>query len=183
MTAFREAFPGLTVLATFGPSLVWKQSDGGKKPLADCADGLLVPFFDGMIEAAASGAQLVDGHELSYGYRDVNAFVKARETIRAQAARLAADPPSYTRAVTAAYGLWIDFDWQKLGWDSRRPEGNYFSPERFETSLRAAVEQSDEYVWIYAEKPRWWSEQKGTIELPPAYIDTVRRVRRALVGE
>ncbi len=183
MTAFREAFPGLTVLATFGPSLVWKQSDGGMKPTADCADGLLVPFFDGMIEAAASGAQLVDGHELSYGYRDVNAFVKARETIRAQAARLAADPPSYTRAVSAAFGLWLDFDWQKRGWDSRRPGGNYFSPERFETSLRAAVEQSDEYVWIYAEKPRWWSEQKGTIELPPAYIDTVRRVRRALVGE
>ena len=56
-------------------------------------------------------------------------------------------------------------------------------PSGFETSLRAAIEQSDEYVWIYTEKPRWWSEKGGAIDLPLSYIETVRRVRRALVGE
>jgi hypothetical protein len=48
-----------------------------------------------------------------------------------------------------------------------------------ETALRAAIEQTDEYVWIYTEKPRWWSE-KGPLDLPAAYIETLRRVRRAL---
>ena len=61
---------------------------------------------------------------------------------------------------------------------------NYFSPDGFETSLRAALEQSDEYVWIYAETPRWWSEKPGgSVALPPAYADAVRRARRALVGD
>jgi hypothetical protein len=62
-------------------------------------------------------------------------------------------------------------------------ESNHFSPGRFETSLRAAVEQSDEFVWIYTEKPRWWSEAGKAIDLPPAYVETVRSVRRALVGD
>ena len=179
MAAFQKGFPGLTVLVTFGPSLVWKQTGGGAKPMADCADGLLVPFFDGMIEAAKKETQLVDGHEQSYGYRDVNAFKQAHEMIRTQAAGLAADRRGYAQKVSAAFGLWLDFDWQKYGWDPRRPDSNYFSPERFETSLRAALEQSDELVWIYTEKPRWWSEQKGAIDLPPAYVETVARVRRA----
>ena len=65
------------MLVTFGHSLVWKQSDGGKKPLEQCADGLLVPFLDGMIEAARGKTRLVDGHEMSYGYRDAGAFVQA----------------------------------------------------------------------------------------------------------
>ena len=44
--------------------------------------------------------------------------------------------------------------------------------------MRAAIEQADEYVWIYTEKPRWWSEAGRPVDLPAAYIDTVQRVRR-----
>ena len=161
MTAFQEGFPDLTVLLTFGHSLVWKQSDGGKKPLADCPDGLLVPFLDGMIEAATGKARLVDGHEMSYGYREPGLFVQAREAINVKAAGLAADPLKYQTVVSAGFGLWLDYDWPKYGWKTDKVESNYFSPERFESSLRAAVEQSDEYVWIYTEKPRWWSKSGG----------------------
>ena len=57
-------------------------------------------------------------------------------------------------------------------------EANYFSPDRFEVSLRTAIEQTDEYVWIYTEKPRWWSEGGGTVDLPAAYVETVQKVRR-----
>jgi hypothetical protein len=183
MTAFQSAFPGLTVIVTFGPSLVWEQSRGGKQPLADCADGLLVPFFGGMLEAAEKETQLVDGHELSYGYQDASAFARARDIIKIHAGQLDAERPRPAHPVSAAFGLWLDYDRPKLGWDARRPESNYFSPERFETSLRAALEQSDEFVWIYTEKPRWWSEHKGAIDLPPAYAEIVRRVPRALNGE
>ena len=90
MTAFQEGFPNLTILLTFGHSLVWKRSSGGKTPLAECRDGLLAPFLDGMIEKAARPGQIVDGHELSYGYRDGASFVKARDTIKNKAAGLAA---------------------------------------------------------------------------------------------
>src|SRR5262249_2415439 len=62
MTAFQDGFPDLTVFLTFGHSLLWKQSDQGRKPLADCPYGLLVPFVDGMIDAAKGKTRLVDGH-------------------------------------------------------------------------------------------------------------------------
>ena len=183
MTAFQEGFPDLTVFLTFGPSLLWKQTEQGKKPLAECRYGLLVPFLDGMIDAAKGRTRIVDGHEMSYGYRDADAFVQAHRAIQHDAANLAADRAAYHRAVSAGFGLWLDYDWRKKGWNTGDTEKNYFSPERFETSLRAAIEQSDEFVWIYTEKPRWWSEKGGAIDLPTAYVETVRRVRRALAGE
>jgi hypothetical protein len=183
MTAFQEGFPGLTVFLTFGHSLVWRQSGGGKKPLTDSADGLLVPFIDGMIEAAKPPARLVDGHEMSYGYRDPAEFVDAREKMKVHAATLSADRARYNRFVSAAFGIWLDYDWQKKGWKPTDPDANYFSPARLETSLRAGLEQSDEFVWIYSEKPRWWSDTGATVDLSPAYTETVRRVRRALGGD
>ena len=158
MTAFQQGFPDLTVLVTFGHSLVWKQSDGGKKPLADCPDGLFAPFLDGMIEAAAERPGWSTATSYPTDYRDPAAFVKAR-AYQVKAAGLAADPPKYRTVVSAGFGLWLDYDWPKNGWNTARVESNYFSPERFESSLRAAFEQSDEYVWLYTEKPRWWSER------------------------
>jgi len=181
MTALEDGFPDLTVLVTFGHSLVWRQSDGGKKPLEDCGDGLLVPFLDGMVDSSHGNTRLVDGHEMSYGYRDAGAFARAHDTIRIKAAGLAADRAKYQTVVSAGFGLWLDYDSQKQGWNTTEVDKNYFSPARFEASLRAAVEQSDEYVWIYSEKPRWWSEKGGAIDLPRGYDETVRRVRRALV--
>jgi len=183
MAAFQEGFPDLTVLLTFGHSVLWKRSDGGKKPLDACRDGLLVPFLDGMIEALQGKTRIVDGHEMSYGYQDAGAFIQAYDAIRTKSAGLAADRVKYQNVVSAGFGLWLDHDWRKKGWNTADVEKNHFSPARFEASLRAAIEQSDEYVWIYTEKPRWWSEQGRAIDLPPAYVDTVRRVRRALVED
>ena len=182
MTAFQTEFPDLTVFVTFGHSLLWKQSEHGKRALAECRYGLLVPFLDGMIDAAKGQTRIVDGHEMSYGYRDVDAFAQAHRAIKHDAATLAADRSAYHRTVSAGFGIWLDYDWREKGWDIADPEKNYFSPARFETSLRAAIEQTDEFVWIYTEKPRWWSGGGKAVDLPAAYVETVRRVRRALAG-
>ncbi len=183
MLAFQEGFPDLTVFLTFGHSLVWKQSDGGKKPIADCEDGLLVPFLDGMIEASNGKTRLVDGHEMSYGYRDSAAFTRAYNAIKRDAVGFGLGSRGLSQRVSAGFGLWLDYDWPKNGWNTTEVEKNHFSPSRFETSLRAAIEQSDEYVWIYTEKPRWWSERGEAIALPREYVDAVRRVRTALVED
>jgi hypothetical protein len=135
-----------------------------------------------MIEGARAPSQLIDGHEMSYGYLDVDAFVRARQTITVDAAGLAADRAKYGQFISPGFGIWLDYDWQKKGWKPADPESNHFSPERLESSLRAAIEQSGEYVWIYTEKPRWWSE-RGAVDLPAPYVETIRRVRHALAGE
>jgi len=45
MQAFQEGFPGLKVLMTFGYGMPWQESDSGKRPLRECAYGLLAPFL------------------------------------------------------------------------------------------------------------------------------------------
>ena len=128
MTAFQKEFPDLIVFVTFGHSLLWEQSEHGKKTLAECRYGLLVPFLDGMIGAAGGRARIVDGHEMSYGYRDADAFTRAHRTIKEDSATLAEDGAAYRRTVSAGFGLWLDYDWREKGWDIKDPEKNYFSP-------------------------------------------------------
>ncbi len=177
MSAFQESHPDLTLMLTFGPSLSWRQTQGGKMPLEKCHYGLLVPFVNGLIEAAKGKTRIVDGFEQSYGYREAADFEKAHDLMIVQAAGLMADPAAYRRVISAGFGLWLDYDWRKRGWKPDFPESNYFSPGRFHDALSSALEWSDEYVWIYTEKPRWWSRDGKAVDLPEVYIQSVRTAR------
>ncbi|WZO99900.1 hypothetical protein EP7_001518 [Isosphaeraceae bacterium EP7] len=174
MDAFQAGQPGLTVLLTFGPSLPRRRMRRENKPLADVSDALLVPFVRGLVEAARGDSRIVDGFESSYGYREPDQFRLAAEDIR-QPLHKPGEPP--VRTVDAAFGLWLDFDWRERGWDANDPSRNYFTPESFASSLRAALDASDRYVWIYSETPRWWDEAGRPKALPPAYADAIRKVR------
>ena len=177
MQAFQKGYPGLTVFLTFGYSLPWQESQGGKRALAECSYGLLAPFLDGMVEAARGRTRLVDGHELSYGYRDPEQFVVAYRTMQTGLLPMVADPKKYRRTFSLAFGLWMDHDWRKLGWEVEQVAQNYFTPETFESSARAALNTADEYVWIYTETPRWWSKEGGPVKLPAAYAEALRKAR------
>lgn len=177
MTSFRRGYPGLTVLLTFGHSYPWKQSQAGKTPLPDCEYGLLAPFLDGMVEATVEGAKLVDAHELSYGYRDLARFDEARKTILEGVLPIVDRPDSYRKAISVGFGLWLDYDWPKYGWNEVDTGKNYFTPAAFEASTRKALELADEYVWIYTEKPRWWTDQGPPTALPSAYVEALRRAK------
>jgi hypothetical protein len=179
MEAFQQGYPDLTVFLTFGYCLPWAQSQGGKKPLADCDYGLLAPFLDGMVEAARGKTRLVDGHELSYGYKDPERFAAAYQTMKEKLLPIVANAPKYKKVFSFGFGLWMDRDWRKTGWETNDFSKNFFTPEAFEASLRQGLEVSDEYVWIYSETPRWWSEEGRPVKLPEAYDSAVRRVRSA----
>jgi hypothetical protein len=173
MDAFQDGFPGLTLLLTFGPSLVDKQTNGGRTPAKDAPDGLLVPFVQGMADARRGETRLVDGFELSYGFRDPKRFDEALARVR-----------SLEPALEAGFGLWLDHDWRKNGWDVDKPAANYFSPEAFETAVRAALERSDGIVWVYTETPRWWTaDGRGPVKLPAAYVEAIRKARRGLATD
>ena len=123
MTAFRQGYPGVTVLL-----IPLKQSEAGKT-LPDCEYGLLAPFLDGMVEATEAGARLVDAHELSYGYRDLEKFDLARRTILEGVLPIVEKPDAYRKAITVGFGLWLDYDWPKHGWDEADLSKNYH-PDR-----------------------------------------------------
>ncbi len=87
------------------------------------------------------------------------------------------DPEKYRKRISVSFGIWLDHDWRKLGWNVDDPSKNFYTPEAFERSVRAALESADEYVWIYSETPRWWSYEGKPLKLPAAYDAALRRAR------
>ncbi len=175
MRAFQEGYPGLKLLLTFGYGMPWQDSDAMKRPLSECGYGLLAPFLDGMLDAAEGCTQIIDGFESAYSYREEKKFRKARKMVLEDALAMTADPAKYAKVVSMSYGLWMDYDWRKLGWDEQQPDRNPWSPAAFEDITRTALKYADEYVWIYSETPRWWSEEGRSIKLPAAYDAALRR--------
>jgi hypothetical protein len=177
MDAFQRGYPGLTVFLTFGYCLPWLESYAGKGSLADCHYGLLAPFVDGLIEATRGGTRLVDGHESSYGYKDTARFAAAYRTMELDLLPIVRDPERYRRVFSFGFGLWLDHDWRRHGWNVDDTAKNYFTPEAFEASVREALRVADEYVWVYSETPRWWSAEGKSVKLPGAYDAALRRAR------
>ncbi len=177
MAAFQRGYPGLTLFLTFGYTLPWVLSDHGRQPLSATSYGLLAPFLDGMFEAARGGTRIVDGYELSYGFRSPEQFGGAREGFQQEVLPIVGSRYEYRRRGRLAFGLWLDYDWRRTGWDREDVARNYFTPAIFESTLRAALEASDEYVWLYAETPRWWPTRGSERSVPAAYLGAISRAR------
>lgn len=176
MHAFQKGYPDVTLFLTFAYSLPWAQCGGNKQKLADADYGLLAPFLDGLFEEASGKTKIVDGYESSYGYKQSSQFETAYETTKHKLLPIVADSKSYENHMSIGFGIWMDRDWRKHGWDANDFAKNYFTPKSFATSVGAALQRSDEYVWIYTETPRWWSEAGSSQKLPPAYDAAVRKV-------
>jgi hypothetical protein len=181
MEAFEEGYPGLTLLLSFGHSYVYWLGFNFNKAPPDNPYGLLAPFVDGLVEGARA-ARIVDGHERSYWFKEPERFRGAYQLMRDAVPRIAADPASYRRKLSFGFGIWMDYEWRRFGWNTADPRRNYFSPQALYVSARAALETADEYVWIYTEQPRWWSPGGGPVKLPSAYDAALRRARRDGAG-
>ena len=131
MTAFQAGYPDLTIVLTFGHTLPWVKSEKGRKLLAETECGLLAPFLDGMVDAATGNTKIIDGFEMSYGYKTRDQFEKAREMTTKGVLEIVADPKKYARTVSPGFGLWLDNDWRTHGWNLDDPGRNYFTPETF----------------------------------------------------
>jgi hypothetical protein len=179
MDAFQAGYPDLTVMLTFGYSLPHaglRGQDVSKLPMVHY--GLLAPLLDGMVDSAKGKARLVDGYELSYAFKDPSQFDTAYETMKTGVLPLVkADHGRYRQVMSFGFGIWIDDDWRKKGWDEKEPSKNYFTPEGLERSVTKALSRADDYVWVYTETPRWWSEESGgkPLKLPAAYVEALRR--------
>lgn len=180
MSAIQSGNPGARLVLSFGPSLVWKLSKEGELPGREISYGLLVPFTDGLVRAADREGQIIDGHELSYGYRAPVQFWEGYERMRQARERLLSDPAKAQRVMSFGFGIWLDFDkrWSQL-WHWT----NHFSPARLERSLRAAMEQSDWLVWIYSEAVHFWPGEHGIKPIPRAYLKAIRSVAADYTSE
>ena len=179
MRAFQEGYPDLVVMLTFAYCLPHAQTGGDPAKLAKADYGLLAPLLDGMVDAAAGKAKLVDGYERSYSFREPQQFERAYEIMKTGVLPLVkADHAKYSKAVSFGFGVWLDYDWRKKGWDEKDPSKNYFTPQGFAASVGKALETADEYVWVYSETPRWWAgDEAKPVMLPDAYVTELRRLR------
>jgi hypothetical protein len=178
MEAFQSGYPDPTVFLTFGYGVPWLEMQKGATPLAACEYGLLVPFLDGMVDAASSRARLVDGYEPAYFHnKDTARFGAAYRMLTEDLLSLVADPRRYRGLLSVGFGLFLDYDPQERRWNGMDGSANYYTPGEFEASVRAALAVADEYVWIYTEAPRWWSSAGTPVDLPEGYADALRRAR------
>ena len=155
------------------------QTENGRRPLAQCSYGLLAPFLDGVLETARGGARVVDGFELSYGFREPAQFDDARRLVTAGALPVVGAREAYRSRLRLAFGIWVDYDWRRRGWSQADASRNYLTPEALERVAAAALRASDEYVWIYSETPRWWGAASADARMPTAYDAALRRARAA----
>ncbi len=171
MGAFQAEAPGLTLFLTFGYALAGKLGDRPESHY-----GLLGPFLDGLFEAARGATRVVDGFEFSYGYHEAHEFEAGYALMHEAGRRLSRVPRAYSARLLAGFGLWLDWNWRKEGWDTEDTSANPFTPRELEEALLAALRRSDRYVWLYNEQPRWWNRER----LPEAYVQAVRRARARL---
>jgi hypothetical protein len=177
MSSFQDGFgDGLVVFMTFGFSLPDAETGGDLKKLPQVKYGLLRPFIEGMLDAARPDSTIVDGYEVSYGYRDAKQFTDAEKSVHERLAGWSDDPETYRKTISLGFGLWMDFDWRKNGWNAADFSKNYFTPEQFEKSVGYAMKGADEFVWIYTEEPRWWSEN-GRVKLPDEYVRAIESAK------
>ena len=178
MNAFQEGYPDGTFFLTFGYSLPWNESQQGKLPLAQCHYGLLAPFLDGMLDVAKGGTLIIDGNEGAYRFRDTNRFAASYRAMKQELLPIVHAEKNYARHFSLGFGLWMDCDWRKVGWDANDFSKNFYTPAAFEESVRLALQTADDYVWVYSEQPRWWSAESRTARLPGAYDPALRRARQ-----
>jgi hypothetical protein len=177
MTAFQKGFPGLRVFLTFAYSLPSMQCAGNMTKLPDVEYGLLAPFMDGLFEGAKGKTKIVDGFEPSYAYKTPADFKEGRKIMTERVLPLVADRERYEKYRSLGFGIWMDEDWRKYGWNTEDFSKNYFTPDTFQASVRLALASTDEYIWIYTETPRWWGKAGAAEKLPSAYDAALRHAR------
>jgi hypothetical protein len=176
MAAFQEGFPDLHIILTFGHTLPYTQVGGDEAKLATVDYGLAAPFLDGLFDGARGESKIVDGFELSYGYKMLKQFHEVRDTFEQKIPQFAADPEKFKKHGSLGFGLWLDNDWRNKAWDEHDYGRNHFTPMQFEASLHEAWNVADHYVWIYTETPKWWTAPNGKPEkLPHDYVRGIRQ--------
>lgn len=169
--AVNQHYPDITILLTFGYDVtIYHAEKPNDRSTAEY--GLLADFLDGVLEACSKETLLVDAWEFSYPYKERKQFEDAYATIKKKSLDQTAVPDKYKSQVRAGFGLWIDH--KRKGWDVADFSKNFFSPAEFELAARSALEVSDRYVWVYSERPRWWTNEM----LPKPYVEAIERARK-----
>jgi hypothetical protein len=150
----------------------------GPSPLAHLTKasfGLYPAFIDGWLDSLPKTMTLVDGSECSYLYNDDLSFYRQAIAIKREGSRLVSpeNHAKYASQVQVGFGFYLDAYLSKAGAKWHVDSMGEPVAERLKRNLETALKASDEYVWIYGERGRWWPSarkdkvfQKWTDRIP-----------------
>lgn len=164
--AINSEFPGIDMCLLFGTSMVHKrlpkQDASGKIDFSGARYALIVPFIDGMIEAADAETEIIDMYELSYYYKKAEQFENAQKIVKEDCKAYSQIPDLYSEKIGLGLGLY------PTRYDPRR-----FTYEELAKSTELAMKYTDKYVWIWGEDDSFWiKEGESPILSDYAMVDT-----------
>ncbi len=168
--AINAEFPEATILMTFAYRAS-RQSEEERFRVGNYE--LLAPFLDGVLDACDERTTFIDGWEYAYGYRTSEEFRRAHRIMTKRALKWTASPERYRELFRPAFGVWTDYAIHDFTWNSEDWSGNFHQPAEFEERVRMALEQTDEYVWVYSSEANWWTGKN----LPVEYREALRKAK------
>jgi hypothetical protein len=122
------------------------------------AYGLLPAFIDGMLSAAPSKLMMIDGCEAAYRFNNIEEYFEAAIIVKNECQNLISpeNRSKYRAQVRLGFGFYLDSysNPQSSPWHID-PKGGT-SLDRLKENLTTAMRVSDQLIWIYGEKYRWW---------------------------
>lgn len=163
MTAIAAHLPDVRIFSLFGHTLPLSQLKPGKR-LQDTDYSLLPAFYDGLLEAMPAGANLIDGYEFAYPFKERHRFLEGHRRIHQDALQVSAVSEEYRQKVKAGFGLMLDYGGRS----------DYFTPKALQQALAHAIEISDGYVWLYSQGPQFFPPS----QIEASYIEALAAARR-----
>ncbi len=181
MNAIQSQMPDVTILMFFAATIVKAQADaGGDLQKADWV--LLAAFMDGMLDVINPQATLIDGNEGSYYYTKTQAFSDFRQFKNEAKAFVSPENRSkYDSQVKIAHAVFVDGLLNLL--ESPRFFGYYLQntlerQQFLEHNIYHALQNADQYVWVYNENMDWWNTQGKGVQLPNGLESLVARAAK-----
>jgi hypothetical protein len=189
MESLNSAYPGLTVLTTYG--------FGFQHPLY----GLLRWFLLGMLEAADAGTTIHEIGEEGYHYTQPQQYSRLRETLWSYARDTTEVDPELMWKYGSGVGKWLNpqggpgpmYQWYN-NLVANDVQANYYAPALWngnsagwQQEVMASLMAADGYAWAYSQDEianatnyplHWWTGQY----IPQAYIDATRAARAAVTS-
>lgn len=160
MQAINSVFPGCEIMTCFGSSYVYRgQTDAEKreKPhdrhFSYESYGMVAPFMDGLLLGADKDSTIHDGYEMSYYYKSIKSYGRAKEIVKYLCKAYSKVPELYSENIKLAFGI---FPTASNSFDPHDFSKGDFTPDEFAHAVRTAMNLTDKYVWIWNEAATYW---------------------------
>ncbi|HWL52907.1 MAG TPA: hypothetical protein VNQ90_10760 [Chthoniobacteraceae bacterium] len=144
---------------------------------------LLPAFLNGWLDAVPPTMTIVDGLEQTYTATDRQGFLYWANNVRNTALPLVAPENrlKYRAQVQVGFGIYLDPYVNPPGSKYHiGPDEKGSRVDRLQSAIAAAINVTDQYVWTWGEKYRWWPTKARRVdprtweEIAPGITDALR---------